>query len=489
MKISTEEIADREVALTLEPEPERVAKASRSVARQLAKRVKIPGFRPGKAPFQVVERTVGREYLLEEVASELATDLYKEALDETGLDPYTQAGFEILSLDPMSLKVTVALVPEVVLGDYHAIHVEPADEVVVTAEQVDEALQEVQETLSEWDPVERAAQMGDQVIIGVTGNKGDEVVADSQEEEFVLSEDGSPPGFSAQIVGIETGESKDFSITYPDDFPDEELRGQEVAFKVTLQGVREKQVPALDDELAKSAGDYETLEDLKQALREGIQRRLEEEARDRLAEEVVKALVEQATVTYPAVALEHEVDEMLSSYEKRLEGRGFTLDSYLGMIGQSREELREEFEPGAKERLTRSLVLAELVKAEDIKVEDNDLEEEVERIASSYGDRAAVAKRAITQANVLNSIASDLYTKRAVDRMIAIATGQTPEEDAAGEEPALVTEAKPADEETVAEDQESVEESAEPVTEASSPESEAGAPEDAESAELAETDG
>ena len=111
MKINTEEIAEREVALTLEPEPERVEKAVRSVARKVAKRIKIPGFRPGKAPFQIVERTVGREYLLDEAASEMVSELYKEALDKTGFEPYAPADLQILSLDPMSLKVTVALSP------------------------------------------------------------------------------------------------------------------------------------------------------------------------------------------------------------------------------------------------------------------------------------------------------------------------------------------------------------------------------------------
>lgn len=489
MKISTEEIAEREVALTLEPELERVEKATRRVARRLAKRVKIPGFRPGKAPLQVVERTVGRKYLLEQVASELASDLYKEALDETGLEPYSQADLEVLSLDPISLKMTVALLPEVDLGDYHAVRVEPEDDVVVTDEQVDSALGEVQERLSEWDPVERAAQMGDQVIIGIVGHKRDESVIDAQEEEFILSEDASPPGFSAQLVGMEIGESREFSVTYPDDFPEEEIRGQEVAFKVALQGVREKRVPALDDELAKSAGDYETLEELKQELREKTLQRLEAEARDRMEEKVVKELVEQATVTYPAVALEQEIDGMMTSYESRLEARGFTLDGYLNMIGQSKEELRHEFEPAAAKRLVRTLVLAELVRAEGIKVEGDDLEEEVDRIASDYGERAAFVKKMLSKSRMQSSIASDLYSKRAIDRLIAIATGQGEEKDAAQADAGTAAEPEPPEEDAPAGGEEMAAEEAKSEEGESPPEPETEDGEGEENTEVAETSG
>jgi len=424
LKINSEETAVREVALTLEPEPERVEKATRRVARKLATRVKIPGFRPGKAPFQVVERTVGREYLLEEAAGELGSELYKEALDETGLEPYTQANLEIVSLDPMSLKVTVALVPEVDLGDYHAIRVEPEDQVTATDEQVDEALGEVRESLSEWVAVERAAEMGDQVTMSVLGKMGDETVADSEAEEFVLTEDGSPPGFSAELVGVKAEDSKEFSTAYPEDFPEEDLQGRGVDFSVTLHAVHEKQVPALDDELAKSAGDYDTLEDLKRDLRAKLQTRLEEDARHRLVDKAVEALIEQATVAYPAVALEHEIDDMLSAYEKRLEGQGFTMDGYLSMSGQTREQLRESMESGATERLVRSLVLAELVEAEDIKVEDKDVEEEVDRLASTYGEQAGAVKKILSRPNALSTITSDLYTRAATDRLVEIATGQ-----------------------------------------------------------------
>jgi len=486
LKINTEEIADREVALTLEPEPERVEKAVRHVARKVAKRIKIPGFRPGKAPFRIVEMTVGREYLLDEAAREMASELYKEALGETGLEPYAQTDLQILSLDPMSLKVTVALFPEVDLGDYQAIRVEPDDEVVVTDEQVDESLQEVQERLSEWDPVERAVQMGDQIVVDIIGNKDDDVVFDEEEQELILTEDVSPPGFSEQLLGLEPEESKEFSCTYPDDFPDEDLQGQEIAFKVILHVVREKQVPVLDDELAKSAGDYETLEDLKQTLKDGIQQRLEKEARDRLTEKVVQALVEQASVTYPAAALKDEVDDMIASYKKRLESQGFTLEGYLRMTGKTSEELRAEFEPGAKERLVRALVLVELAKAEGIEVVSDDLEEEVDRIAATYGDKASVVKRALTQQSALASVRSDLYSRKAIDRLIAIATGQVEEAESGEEQDIQMEEAEALDEESACENGEQTAKDTDSGEDESSAGSEANVPEDSEDEQNAE---
>jgi trigger factor len=231
---------------------------------------------------------------------------------------------------------------------------------------------------------------------------------------------------------MEIGKTKEYSIAYPDDYRDEDLQGREVAFTVTLHAVRQKQIPPLDDELAKSAGDYETLSDLEAALRDRISDRLEKEARERLEESVISALLGHATVAYPALALQHEIDEMFSDFAGRIKRQGFTVEGYLNMTGGNEAQLREDLRPRAEKRLVRSLVLAEVIKEESIEVEAEEMEEEVERISSTYGEQADEVRSVLAQAGAQTSIASDILARRALDRLIAIATGRAEDEAAEG---------------------------------------------------------
>jgi len=425
LKVEKEKIGPCEYTLNIEVEPDRLQQPLRQAAQSLTKRRPLPGFRPGKAPYHMVERIYGKELIFDEMLTRIGNELYQEALEQSQIEPYDRAEFEIVQPDPLILKVTVPARPEITLGDYHAISVSQAP-VTVSEGEVDQVLAQIQDEQALWVPVERAIKMGDQVLIDAAGTTDDGHQVEQQDLTLEVSEEITPPGFGQNLVGIEPGESKEFDVEYPADFRDEDVAGKIVHFHVTVKAVKEKELPALDDELAQNLGQHETLDQLRADIQEKLREHKETEAKDAAIEEALGALVEQATVEYPAIAVEREIDAMQRSLTDRLEQRGFTLDGYLHTTGKSLVQWREETRPQAETRLKRALVLAEFAEAEGIKVGKEEIKQEVDRLSVSFGEQADAAKAALSTGESLRSITNDVYRRKALEQLLGIATKQGP---------------------------------------------------------------
>lgn len=424
MDFTTETVASREVEFTVHPPAEQVAEAMRRAAREASKRVRVPGFRPGKAPYALVERTVGKEHLTEEAAESLANDIYPQILEEGGYQPYSRPALRVVQLEPLELKIRVALQPTVELPDYCAMKVEPEPEPQVTPEQIEEALNELREQHGTWEPVERAAQIGDQIILDIKGAADGEPVFDEHETQLTLTESLSPPGFAEALVGMEPAQIREFSLTYPATYAQEALAGKTVAFTVTLRGLKERRLPEADDEFAKSVGDYASLDDLKARLQEGLKARLDAEARSRLAMRTLDQVVEQSKLEYPNLAVENEIDAMVDQRESRLRQQGFTLENYLRLVHKSMAQMRDELRTEAEAAVRRTLVLRQVAKAENIEVKPEDVVAAAERYAGAYGEQADAVFRALLQQDQAISLASDLYVQKALDRLVDVVTGK-----------------------------------------------------------------
>jgi len=432
LKVEKEKIGPCEYALNVEVEPDRLQQPLRQAAQSLTKRRPLPGFRPGKAPYHMVERMYGKDLIFDEMLARIGNELYQEALEQSQIEPYDRAQFEIVQLDPLILKVTVPARPEITLGDYHPISVSQAP-VTVSEEEVDHVLAQIQDEQALWVPAERAVKMGDQVLIDAEGTTDDGHQVEQQDLTLEISEDITPPGFGQNLVGIEPGEGKEFDVEYPADFRDEDVAGKTVHFHVTVKAIKEKELPALDDELAQSLGQHETLDQLRAEIQEKLREHKETEAKDAAIEEALSALVEQATVEYPAIAVEREIDAMQRTLTDRLEQRGFTLDGYLHTTGKSLVQWREETRPQAETRLKRALVLAEFAlvlaefaEAEGIKVGEEEIKQEVDRLSVSFGEQADAAKAALSTGESLRSITNDVYRRKALEQLLGIATKQGP---------------------------------------------------------------
>jgi len=424
LDVTTETVAPREIEVTIRPDPDQVEDALHKAARKVAQRVRIPGFRPGKAPYALVERTVGKDLLTEEAAEILAPDLYRQAVEGAGYHPYDRPTLRVAHHEPLELKIRVPLEPVVELGDYCSLRVEPEPPVEVSEQQVDHLLQELREQHGSWEPVARPAQMGDQVTLDIQGVADGEPVFDETGTTLVLDETLSPPGFAQAVAGMQPGETKQVELTYPQEQPNEELAGKTVAFTLTLHEVKERKLPELDDEFARSVGDYASLQELKDRLRDGLKAEMEAEARDRLATRVLDQLVQQSKVEYPNLALERRIDRMVERQESRLRQQGFTLETYLQVTHKSMDQLRDELRPQAEENLRRWLVLEQAGKAEKVQVQPEELGSEIERVALAYGEQANAVREALMQPEPASGIVNDIFVRKTLDRLVAIATGK-----------------------------------------------------------------
>jgi trigger factor len=431
LKISTERIEDCQVVLSIEIDAERVEHYMRRAARRLSNRMQIPGFRKGKAPYNLVLQRLGREALIGEALEELSGEVFKEALEESGIEPIDQAKLESVEGEPLTLKMIVPVAPVVELSNYRQIRLEP-EEVSVDDEAVEEVLKEIQKNHAEQRPVQRPAQRGDIVVMDVKATVEGEAVFSDEERTLILETDAlyPLPGFSEQVVGMVIGEDREFDLPYPEDSNIPDLAGKEVHFTVHLYDIKEEVLPALDDDLAMTAGDYETLDELRASARESLQLIAEREAEERFIARVLEEVTEGSRAEFPPVLLERELDDMVAEQDRLLrQQRGLTLDNYLQTIQVSAEDFRADLRPRASERLTRFLVLNEVAQAEGVQVSPDEIEKEIERLSQPYGEQAETMKKILSSPTSQSSLNADLLIRKAIEHLVAIARGEVPTEE------------------------------------------------------------
>jgi trigger factor len=432
LKVNTETVATREVVLTIEPDAKTVEDAMRLTARQISRVRPVPGFRPGRAPYAMVERMYGRDMILNQALDVMAPDIYRQALEEAEIEPYTQGQIEVESEDPVVLKVNVSLAPTVELGDYSELSIEPEPEVAITEEQIEKEIEAVRRHHAEYTPVERPLQMEDHAVLDIKGVSGEEEIVDQERVTVNVTEEMMPPGFGEALVGMSVDESREFTLSYPEDFEDEELAGREVDYEVTLHTVREVELPDVDDDLAKMAGDYDTLEELREALTERLTQRLEAERRQREAEAAIEALLSVTSVEYPQAALEDEIDRIAQNQAERLQSMGLNFQSYLNMIGQTIEAFRENVRPSAEQSLTERLALLEYAQAENIQVGDEEIQNAVgralsNRLAMQGSSQIDMVIEEMREDGTMHLIYRDAMIQKAAQHLIAKFAGREEE--------------------------------------------------------------
>lgn len=430
MKIETQRHDNQMVTLTVEVEDERVQPALRAAARRLSQNYRIPGFRPGKAPYETVVRHLGEQTIYQEALDQLGQKVYEEALDQEKIEPYAPGGLEDVKFKPLVLTFNVPLAPEVDLGDYRALRV-PYTAPTTTDEALAETLDHLREHHAILAPVERPAALGDVVTVDVKAflhegvNPSDFLMAD-QDVALLLDEasDWPLPGFAPQVVGLKAGEEKKFDLVFPDDYANTSLRGEAAHLEVKVKEVKDRTLPEWSDELAKDMGEYESLEDLRTKARQVLLERAERDVEADYQSQAVDKLVEQTTVNYPPIVLDNELDGMLEDLDHRLHEQNLTLDDYLKIEGKTREQLREEYAPQAQERLRRSLALGKLVDLEQLSVSDAEVEDEINRFSALFGQESSVIRQSLSSAQSRNALALEVLTNAALKRLSAIAKGE-----------------------------------------------------------------
>ena len=442
MKVTWDNSSPVEVTLTVEMDAQDESPFLERSYRRAVGRVNIPGFRRGRAPRQVVERMVGRTALLQEAIDFMVPETLNKVLADAQIAAFADPRIEVTELEPaVAFTATIPLEPTVELGDYQALRVEH-EPVTVPDERVEHVLRQMQEQQAVWEPVERPAQFGDRLNITVNGTMGDESILTEQDVEYIPQHDNVLPfpGFAPHLLGVSEEDDLDFTITVPEDYPRTRYAGQEVHFTVAVLAVKEKILPDLDDEFARSLDDpYDDLAALRAYVVSSLTEHAEAAARQELEQKSLDALCDAATVNASPILYERELESLQSDRERMLQQQGLDLPTYLQFMGKSDDEYQAELRPGAERRLIAGLVLRKLAEVEHIEVTDDEVKSEADRLLGASADddtepenRDAMREFLNTE-STLDNIRSSLHTRRVIDRLIEITTlDNPPDDDAAG---------------------------------------------------------
>lgn len=424
MKVSTEKIPDSQVLMTIEVEPERLQHAREKALRKLSPRAKVPGFRPGKAPPHLVRQYFGEERILDEALDALVPDVYREAVEsDESIDPIARPRLVVETTEPLVVKATIPVRPTVQIGDYAAVRV-PVEQAEVDEARVEETLTLVRRRAATLEPMERELRWDDVARIDLRAVVGEEPIVQQQEAEIRLAEDHDVlfPGFEEALLGHKKGETLEFDLAVPETITDEKFAGKDAHFTVTIVETKEEILPELDDDFAKQVGDgFETVAALRDRIRDDIRAHEEDQLTARYHDAILNQLVDGATIEFPPIVLESEVDRLLHEQAGHIQ-HGEDMERYLQGIGKTEEEVRAELRPVADVRLRRSLVLGQVAEAEQIEVSDDDITAEIERLTQSAGTQGAQLRQLFDGPDGRATIRRNLMTRKTLARLVEIAT-------------------------------------------------------------------
>ena len=439
MKIETQPRDDHQVTMIVELETEQMEGAKHRAARKISERKSIPGFRPGKAPYEKI--------IAEEAVDLLLDEIYPKALEETKIEPAAAGSLE--KVEDLEKKpkftFTVPLAPDVDLGDYRSIRL-PYDWVEPGEDKAEASLDELRQMYAKTETVNRPIEKGDFVMVDLKGIKS----KNTEDEDPVIDRPGTPifiregekpdefpfMGFSKELIGLNVEESKSFSHKYPKDTKDEKLQGQNVLFDVKIKMVRGSILPELNDEFAKQVGPFENLEALRAAVKANLATQSKADYDDDYFSKVLEQIKAGATIKYPPQVLDHEVEHVMEDLKSRLAEQGLDMEAYLKTREMDQEKfITEEAKPAAVKRLERSIIFDKLAKIEKLEVTQQMLQSSFEQTWGEYQGDSTFQKtmrgKSKPPKQVMNAVAMEsanrAYVQQTLNRLKEIATGQVPE--------------------------------------------------------------
>jgi trigger factor len=421
MSVKWEKLEGNEGILTVEVDAEKVNEGLDAAFKKVVKNIALPGFRKGKVPRIIFEKRFGVEALYQDALDILLPEAYAKAVEEAGIEPVDVPKIDIEQMEKgksliFTAKVTVK--PEVKLGQYKGLEVEKMD-ATVTDEDVENELKRLQENYAELVVKEDGKiENGDTAVIDFEGFVDGKPFEGGKAENYSL-EIGSGtfiPGFEDQLIGMQAGEEKEIEVTFPEEYHAKELAGKPATFKVKVHEVKEKRLPALDDEFAKDVDDeVETLEQLKEKIRKRLEETKKNEAEAALRDAVVEKAAENAEIDIPEVMVKNETDRMLREFDQRLQMQGLNLELYYQFSGQDEAALREQMKEDAEKRVRVALTLEAIAKAENIEVTEEEVNEELEKMAKAYNLEVEKLKELLGN---LDGVKEDLKWRKTIDFLV-----------------------------------------------------------------------
>ena len=440
---SCEKLEKSRVALTIEASAEEFEAAVNKAYLKMRGKINVPGFRVGKAPRKIIEKMYGEEVFYEEAVNIILPDAYEDAVKEQKLDVvgYPEVELESCTKDGVVFKCTVAVYPEVKLGQYKGLEA-PKAEVKVAAADVNARLKEMADRNSRLVSVERAVKKGDTADIDFEGFDNGVAFDGGKGENFDL-EIGSGsfvPGFEEQLIGMKAGEEKDIDITFPENYAPE-LAGKPVVFHVKVNEVKVKEVPAVDDEFAKDVSEFDTLKELKADIKKKMTAERTEAAQRAFEDVLMAKVAEGVEAEIPHEMVELQAERMMEQFKQQLAAQGIPFDQYLKMTGTTEADFRKQADGPAAEQVKMDLAVEAIIKAEGLEATDEDVENELKNVAGKYGMDLETVKKYLRPEDVKEQVIREKAVKIVADSAVAVAPAEEKAElEAEGE----VVEKKPA---------------------------------------------
>jgi trigger factor len=437
LKIQTTPRDDHQLKVVVEIENDQLERKMHRAARVISEKAKIPGFRPGKAPYEVVVRYAGEEQVKNEAIEMLVDEVYPEMLKEQNIEPGAMGSFEdIVSTDPLTLSFIVPLSPVVELNDFQTVRA-PYDLPGITDKAVDKTLDQYRNYFATLEPVEGPAAEGNVAFITIKGISGDEEIvperslqikitpkSDEEEQEWPFK------GFNRKLIGLKTDEEKKFAHTYPEDFSDEKLKGKKLEYTVKVQSVKNVILPEMDEEFLKNFGEYKTADEFKVAIRKQLEADGQAEYDFNFYKNVLNDMRAKAVIKYPPQILEEEKQDLVESFTHELSHQRMDLETYLKMRNMNKDEFVEkEITPQATERLERNLIMREISKVEKIELTEAEMQTGYQEALNDLASTQDINKLVKNQnkEKLVNAIALEganrMMNRRIYDVIKAVATG------------------------------------------------------------------
>ena len=422
MSLQVEKLEKNMAKLTIEATAEEFEAAIEKAYQKNKGKMNVQGFRKGKAPRAIIEKMYGPSVFYEEAANFIIPDAYEAAAKESGLDIVSQPEIDVEQIEKgksFIFTATVAVKPEVTLGDYKGIEVEKAN-LEVTEDEINAELDKVREQNSRMLTVEdRAVEDGDMTVIdfegfvdGVAfeGGKGTDYPLTIGSHSFIDT-------FEDQLIGKNIGEEVEVNVTFPEEYQAKELAGKPAMFKVTVKEIKKKELPELDDEFAKDVSEFDTLAEYKEDIKKGLLEKKEKAAKTAKEDAIVDKIIENASMEIPDAMLDTQVKQMANEFAQRLQSQGLSVEQYFQFTGMDANKFLENIKPQAMKRIQSRLVLEAIVKAENIEVSDEDITKEIEEMAKNYQMDADKVRELVTPQ--MDDMKMDLAVQKAVDLVAA----------------------------------------------------------------------
>jgi len=417
MSLQVEKLEKNMAKLTIEVPAAELDKAIKTVYNKQKGHFNIPGFRKGKVPYHMIEKMYGAAVFYEEAANELIPDAYAKAYEECGLDIVSQPEINVVQIEKgkaFIFTAEVAVKPEVTLGEYKGLEVDKTS-TRVTQKEIDARVQEEAEKNARTVAVERPVQDGDEVVLDFEGFVDGEAFEGGKGENYPLTIGSGSfiPGFEEQLIGAEAEKEVEVNVTFPEEYHAENLAGKAAVFKCTVHEIKVKEIPEIDDEFAAEVSEFDTLEEYKADIKAKIKEEKIAEAKAKKEDQAVEKAIANATMEIPEAMINTQAQQIIDDFARRMQSQGLTMEQYLQFTGMTVEKLMEDAKPQAKKRIETRLVLEAIAKAENIEISDEKVEEEIAKMAASYGMEADKLKSFMTDAEVAQ-IKEDMAVQEAV---------------------------------------------------------------------------